>query len=210
LPSNLCDHKPVLLIYKKKKQLHHLQIERRFLSDPELISSTKLAVFETHLQHADLDRNLTLDQKNDLLNIIGTNYQRIQTLKNLKERSAETDYDENLQMEIDRLRALINMDILDLPEPVFFENLSLSCEDDLFFEILINNMRNSALSIQSASFKNLKLKTSRLKNLLKELKMNFDVNANEIFEIENQLTLIHDEELRKDLENFKIHEILNS
>jgi hypothetical protein len=113
-------------------------------------------------------------------------------------------------VEIDRLRALNDTDIMDLPELNFFETLQLQCEEDLFLEIMINNMRNGALSVQSTLYKNRMLKIESLHKRLKELKLNFDANAEEIFISEHELTAILDDELKKDLDKYKVSEILNA
>jgi exonuclease III len=63
LPSNLFDHKQVSLIFKRKKQLRNLQIKKRFLPDPDLVTAVKLNVYETYIQHAEIGMNY----KNELL-----------------------------------------------------------------------------------------------------------------------------------------------
>jgi hypothetical protein len=53
----------------------------------------------------------------------------------------ENNYETLLQMAGDIFESLPDLD--------FFQNLSLSCDDDLFFEALISIVRTTALSLQS-------------------------------------------------------------
>jgi hypothetical protein len=65
-----------------------LQIEKRFLPDPDLVTAVKLNVYETYIQHAEIGRNFTMNYKNELLQKLGMCYQRLENLKELNKISA--------------------------------------------------------------------------------------------------------------------------
>jgi hypothetical protein len=97
-----------------------------------------------------------------------------------------------------------------LPNLEFFLNLTLACDDDFFFEGLISIVRNSTLSVQSDLFKYKNNHKNFLKNRLESLKKDFLQNSREIFELESELTMITEIELKDELASYKIFDRLNT
>jgi hypothetical protein len=162
-----------------------------------------LGVYETHINHTELDQFFTEELKNTLLESIGNCTVWLNQIKTLLDEEATFGYDGIRNIEIERLRSLIRLEIEELPDPDFFNNLGKTCEDDLFLEVLISEMRCRALSVQSTLFKNSSKKIQILTNEIKNLKMEYDVNANLIFEKERELARILDWELMENLKNYK-------
>ena len=114
------------------------------------------------------------------------------------------------EMEIEGLRAEVREAIDDLPDLQFFENLDLTCNKAIFFEILSSSVKNVTLGHQAWIFKTKnKLKTS-LTNSIKNLKQNFINNKIEILALERRLSAISESELRSELLKIKNFERLNN
>jgi hypothetical protein len=97
-----------------------------------------------------------------------------------------------------------------LPELNWAENLEKECEDVIFFEILVNNIKNMVPKLQNNIYK---VKNKRKKNLtfeLKELKTNYVANQAEIFRKEKELSILIESELKAELALIKGFERMNN
>jgi hypothetical protein len=155
------------------------------------------------------DQYFTEDLKQYFLEKIGLCFANIEVLNMLLKDEVNMQYDQARDLEIGRLRAIVNVELEDLPDISMFENLNKNCDDDIFLETLLNEIRNRALSVQSNLYKLRTLKLDNLNACLKTLKMDYGANANAIFEIEREITGLLDSELKETLLNFKKFAILN-
>jgi hypothetical protein len=104
-------------------------------------------------------------------------------------------------------RARYLMQLLDIK---VFELNPLSCTDDIFMEVLINNVRNEVCSFQNFFLKEKNNKLRAGINTLNNLKKNYKENADAIRQLENSLNTIVDANLRAELENYDIFEHLEA
>ena len=70
-------------------------------------------------------------------------------------------------------KAIINNELNTLPPLEFFENLSRSCDPDIFFETLVLGIKSTALSFQNHHYKILNSRKMSLEKDLKNLKKNY-------------------------------------
>jgi exonuclease III len=208
--SNLFDHKCVSLHFRKPNQLKHLQVDRKFLNNPELKTAVQLGVIETHVNHALVCEAFPEHLQQTILESLGQCNVWLNQIKTIQSEAATLGTNPERELEIERLQALIATEIQDLPDSDYFDNLEKNCENDIFFEVLISEMRNRALSFQSTIYKNMTKKVDSLNNEIKLLKMNYGVNARLIFEKERVLAGLLDWELKENLKNYKKFEILNN
>jgi hypothetical protein len=88
--------------------------------------------------------------------------------------------------------------------------LILSCDPDVFFETLINNLRNEVCSHQTFMRKAKFKKIESTKNKLAELKKDYTANSVRIQETEQILNNLIDMEMRSELFKYKHFDILNA
>jgi hypothetical protein len=88
--------------------------------------------------------------------------------------------------------------------------LSNGTGDDIFMEVLVNNLKNECISYQAFMNKTIKNSIAQIIANLNTLKKNFSANAEEIFSIERKLDQIQDWKLRAKLENTRNFELINS
>jgi exonuclease III len=210
LETRLFDHKRVSLIFKKRRVLHNLQVEKRSLLNAYLKNNVIMGIYETHINHASVGQDFPDELKDVFLGILGDCSVHSANLKQLLSDDANSIYDQAREIEIERLRALIRTELIDLPPISYFKQLPKTCDADIFLEVLLNEMRNRALSTQSDLFKLRTLRFDNLNKRLKILKMDYGVNANTIFEVEREITSLMDIELRDSLRYFKKFEILEN
>jgi hypothetical protein len=162
------------------------------------------AVAETYLQHA-----ADLPNKNDLLRMVGQLKLLFYNAGLLwSDRPGEEVPEEDIRAREGRLNTirylLQNLDLNVL------ENAALSCDDDVFMETLVNNVRNETCSYQAFYISETKKRFLDGAKKLKTLKSNYTDNADEIKQLEKKLNDITDRQLRAELENYSVYEHLVS
>ena len=98
----------------------------------------------------------------------------------------------------------------ELPNLNFFETLELNCNPCTFFEVLVMNIKNSALAHQAHFYKIKKQKVESMSKILSELKRNYQTNSREILIIERNLALTIENELKTKLKHMRKFEKLNN
>jgi hypothetical protein len=83
------------------------------------------------------------------------------------------------------------------------ENLNLTADPDVMMEILLNNVRNDVISHQSFIRKTKKQKMVGMFKQINELKGDFTRNEVAIFNLEQELNLLMDLDIRSELERFR-------
>ncbi len=83
-------------------------------------------------------------------------------------------------------------------------------EPGLFFDTLVNCVKNNVLSHQATVFKLRFEKRNRIKKDILDLKTNFDINSADILLKERQLSDLIEGELKAELSHYKKFEILNA
>jgi len=97
-----------------------------------------------------------------------------------------------------------------LPDPETLGNIQLSCNDQVFFEVLMGNIKNELLSFQSWLKKLAFAKKRLIINRINTLKGDFLINSNEISVLEDDLRRILDNELSIKVNAMKLFEGLSA
>ena len=236
LSTTYFDHKTVTLQLKKRKIGRKNVIKDTILSNVDLDSHVKCAVFECYIHHFvpingnGIGNNAALNNAarnnaarnngapyNAALNNVDVhllNIGRIMTLlgeiKDCELDMAINGFNDHVDLIISGKRAEINLIFEDLPGLEYFENLNIDYEPEVFFQTLASCIQNNVLSHQSTVFKLKSAKRKRLKNIITDLKKFFDINSAIILETERQLSELVEGELRDELLHYKKFEILNS
>jgi len=113
-----------------------------------------------------------------------------------------------LQIEGKRAEILLIFD--DLPDLLFFENLPNSVDPRIFFETLVNCLKNNVMAHQSDIFKIRSLKKTELIKRISSLKRNFNANSQEILLTERTLSNFEESILKDELLHYKKFENLNN
>ncbi len=156
------------------------------------------SVLETYIQHAIVNINYSELQKNEHLLLIGQINAKIQESLELKLQLANLGILElriaGIKPEVEELFSL-------LPDLSFFENLPRPdyCNNVLFFDTLVNCVRNGALLQQRNIYNIRSHRKQELINRLKNLKQNYEQNSREIHTTERILNGVISTELRAEI-----------
>jgi hypothetical protein len=101
-----------------------------------------------------------------------------------------------------------NLDLL--PSIEELQSCELSCSRDTFLEILIMAIKGSSLSHQHNFFKIKNARRKAIENKIKELKINFSQNMQEILRVERELNQIANDDMREEVMRMKNFEQLNN
>jgi hypothetical protein len=146
LLSSMFDHKPVFLSLGDKRagQPFKQSISSKILTDPDLELLINLSIKEVYLIY----QNRPAPEKRRLLTMLGTLRLRLR-----EAGPCSSHYNlGNINMARNNLilgiRESLGSDVL-----VSIPNLGLTIEDNLFFEMILNHVRNDILSYQSFIFR---------------------------------------------------------
>ncbi len=210
LSSTLFDHKSVTLTFKRTNPYKKQTINDTILSDPDIESIVLSATLDTYANHIVPD--LVFDDRQlDLVKTrVGELVSLLKDLTDLKVRLAREGFVEDYVARCANIRHRITETLDILPSPDFLNSLNLSCNRDVFLEILIMSIKNSCLSYQHNLFKIKKIQKSRLVKKIDNLKLNFNANVGEILRTERELDRIIELELREEVLKMKKFERLNN
>ena len=197
------DHKQIFLTFKKTKGPSNLILKDHVFDsvdgDPYVIAS----VVECYLHHAITTDTFTVEQKDNLLLQIGLILSKLEDVRGLEFKNAGSNFDELRELRIAGLRTEIKLDLEELPGIDFFANLTLSCNNANFFEVLVMCIKNSCLLHQAHTYKAKKAQFNKLNKEISELKKNYSGNVQDILNKERELAAITEAELKKELKHMQ-------
>jgi exonuclease III len=210
LSSTLFDHKPVHLLFKRENPYKKQCINDIMLQDTDLEVTVKITVIETYINHI-----IPSDAISDLDILryrvsIGQILSHQKSLFNCKLSLATNGYNREISDRCTVLRDTINNLLLNLPTVDTLETYEISCDRDVFLEILIMAIKNSSLSHQHSFFKIKNARKISLEKRLTTLKLNFNANSGEILRTERELNNVTEQDLSEEIQKMKHFEILNN
>jgi exonuclease III len=203
LQSSLFDHKAVFLRISGSRVLRNRapNISNKFIRDPDAEAIVDLAVKETFLIYQ--DRNHL--EKNNLLLLIG------RARKFIRDAGPDPDH-YNITSPNPELRTLFknqseNIRLSD--EILNIVDTEVNIEWDIFFDMLLNHVKNKIISYQSYLFRYLSESKRQILENLKLLKLNYNDNFQEIQVLELRLQRISEQDIEFSLQQHPIYEHLN-
>jgi hypothetical protein len=205
------DHKCINLTFKKKNGIKNYLVKTNILKEDEVNWQVSSSVLETCIQHAIVNINYSELQKNKHLLTIGRMNAKIQERLDLKLQLANVGSDNFLELRIAGIKSEVEDLFSLLPDLSFFENLPRPeyCNDVLFFDTLVNCVRNGALLQQRNIYNIRSHRKQELIIRLKNLKQNYEQNSREIHTTERILNGVISTELRVEILQNKNFEVLN-
>ncbi len=162
LSTELFDHKAIIMKFHGLIKNNRVEIKHETLSHPRINYVIKSAVLDTYISHASLTlANGNIDEYRHLLGNVYTTMRNINDLELIIE-SGSVGNGENLANLLGQ--RVEELELLDsnMPTPETLATINLSCDDDIFLEVLMGNVKNSIISFQA--FQN-KVKTVKKTNL---------------------------------------------
>jgi len=206
MATELFDHKAVDLHFNKAKFSPIRSINQSILSHPRLSETVYAATVDCYLNHAAPDPNLDLEQRKlELGNFISI-LRQINDLEFDNELNQVGAGDNNMQLLLDSLARARRI----LPDPEELNNINISCDDDTFLEVLLNNIKNEIINLQSWGIKVRNLRKNNLIKSITTLKKDYLINGDIISDLEAELNLIVDTELNARIRSMKIFEGLHA
>jgi exonuclease III len=204
--ATLFDHKPIFLTFpartSKKRGVKHLKINESILRDPDIDIVLWYTVFETYLHYLRVDPDLMVDL-NDTLLICG----RVRT--DLFNAGPDPSYyvnDLTVEKLSERITKMEKIDeIINLYPVELMYNFQLNINDDLFMEVLLNNIRNEVTSYQSFISKFKKKEFEKL-----QLELLATVDPDKVDAIEYKLSRLNEAYIRDRLMHTQIFDIVNN
>jgi hypothetical protein len=213
LQNKLFDHKAITLtLNQNRKKTNNARmrptISNKELDDELLEFLVAATMCETYLLHTDTPF-VSGRSKDDILSNCGNIKKLVKEcgppvhliIGALSDEEAITERSRKVT------RLLIMQNNLPVREVT---DLILSCDPDVFFETLMNNLRNEVCSHQTFMRKAKFKKIESTKNKLVELKKDYTANSVRIQETEQILNNLIDMEMRSELFKYKHFDILNA
>jgi hypothetical protein len=197
------DHKMInLSINRVSVKKDRSIIKDQIINNPVVRYRVRIVVAECHLQHSD-PSVFPPYQKRQLLEQIGLIQHKLNMVNRIKPVPLTTTEITSVLSEVE--------DMLEtFPDPEFFEQITKSCEDDIFFEILTMTVKNGVLAEQKSIFDKKNASKSKLRLRLLELKKDYVTNSTEIFRLESKLYSLVESEIREEVANMNIFDRLTS
>jgi exonuclease III len=208
LQCKLFDHKAIVFSTKKKNNKPGPIdcITKSIVNSPLTEFIVELALYESYLQNMRFSRPYTEQFKNNCLIIIGRNKLKIREISPLIfSQLGPEDYN---HPQVSQVIAEIRADLADLGS-LGIEDCQLDVENDLFLEILINNIRNDVLSFQRFVSKKRCEQTKNALVHLSDLKLNYAQNVEEIQSLEKKINDFQDQIMLNKIEKFRHYELIN-
>jgi hypothetical protein len=183
------------------------RIDSSIFNHPRFDAIVTCTTVETYLQHADLARqDLDLDAA---LRDVGAVISTIREINDLEFEIMFTGTTEFLELQLAGKITDLNEKIENFPDSAYLDELILTCDYDIFLEVLMSNIRNALISFQTWIRKVENAKCNSLIKQLNTLKVNYLENYNEIANLELKLTEIADVKLSEKIKQIKIYECLH-
>jgi len=176
LKSSVFDHKEIEVWFGTTNAKKNYEVIKNCILTGDTVEDyVHASVVECYVQHAQISENFSPVQKAGLLQTIG------EMLENLREidearlawlQDDNPDLDPGIEIRMGRVREQIN----NLPALEFFENMELTCEKEIFLEVLVMQLKANILSHKDRYFKQKRAKIDRLNRHLSVLKRDFEAN----------------------------------
>ncbi len=217
----LFDHKKVTLLLNKKRSMLPSKdgISNAFLKDKQLGTSVEIAARRVALFSLNMDTanfNTPLGTYNDIrdgeLRKIAIAINHLNDIIKKKEKRANMicAIDDLLDMQIAGAERELDLCLQDMLPLNFLYSLEKRCSNAVFFENLVLETKKRGSKMQKTLNRLKRLGTKTLELRLENLKKDYAVNAEEICNIENQLKLARECELRERTSDMKVFEYLNA
>jgi hypothetical protein len=205
LQNSLFDHKAVRLDLGSFVPVPRPpRIRHTGLNIDTLEILVECVVAETYLIHADPAPDN--GYREDTLQLIGLLKQKCKEVKYPYEYWPCGSYDGN-----DVIRRLLQVEQLKIRCRALDINriseLPVQVDKTVLMEVILNNIKNEIISFQSHFNKWKKTTINSIKELLKNLKRNYEINFEKIVDAEWRLNRIIDDDAQRELENFAVFEI---
>jgi hypothetical protein len=210
LNSTLFDHKQISLIFKRHNPYKKQTINDVILKDPDLVEIVSITNIECYVNHLAPSETISdIEIKNYRL-IIGRVCSMYKEVIECRLSDAENGLDQMVLDRIVELRNAIKNNLELLPGIEALQTFNLTCDRNVFLEILIMSVKASTLSHQHDFFKIKNAKKKYLETKIKDLKKNFQNNVAEILRTERDLNKVADDEMREEVLRMRNFEQLNN
>jgi hypothetical protein len=210
LQNKLFDHKAILLSFKDPPRIiKQPTISRSILKDSELDLVVSLSIAESYLHHitipdvnADVIQSKLTQVGRSKLALISAGPDSMYLPPNFRSEEQELERAgiiAGIKETVDDLRIveLADQDLLD------------EYDDDIFMETLINNLRNDVISYQTFIQRTVKNTKQELLSQLRDLKIDYSLNSDKIFELEEKLSSMSHSEILNKIEGCRDFNIIN-
>ena len=199
----------VTLFFNKKKCKNLQKINHAILTHPRFMEVVTAATVDCYLQHADMDNNPGIDINQGKLEI-GV---FLNTLRSINDSELDIKLNgstDNKQIILLGLITELRMLKDNLPTPDQLSCISLTCDDNVFLEVLMSFIKGAVISFQTWYWKLVTVKKSQLVGQINSLRGEFLINAHRISELQSELNDLVNSEVREKVKAMKLFEGLNS
>ena len=208
LLSTSFDHKPTFISFKpiKKKVHRKLQINHHILADPDLPIVVALTVAETYAHHISPEHLELAYNNREPLTIIGRMWQLLRNAgphPSVLPSEAKTDaLIKNRNNNLTQINNLIrDLNFNDI------QNAQLTCDNVIFMETLLNNVRNEVTSYQYFINQTRSRLKTKLINEYKYLTEAPDNVTDRLHEVETKLNQLIETEISDELRKYNIFDV---
>jgi exonuclease III len=201
--SSMFDHKAVIfnLGNNNTNKKFRQTISTKILSDPDMDIIIDLSIKEVYLIYQDRQ----LEEKRQLLQTLGSLRARLKEAGPCNKYYHSGTVNEDREEIINNIRLTLGQDRIQ-----FIPEHQLNIDDDIFFEMILNHVRNDIFSYQSFVFRYCKKDKAMLCEQLDGLRDDPNANFQEIKQLEDRLRLISERDIRNSLQNHPVFEMLHA
>jgi hypothetical protein len=153
LSSLLFDHKSVFLQFNRFNPYKKQTIDDTILKDSDLSEIVSITALECYINHLTPSETLSDLEIGNFRTLIGRVLELQKELTSCKLKESENGFEQGNIDRIRHLRTTIKNTIDQLPDIETLQGYNLSCDRDVFLEILIMAVKNSSLAHQHDFFK---------------------------------------------------------
>jgi hypothetical protein len=222
VPISLFDHKPIFLDFTKNKVSSKLFINRTILNNPRTDDVVLAAFADTYLSHAAPNQPpgfledqyvFQLGRQDPLATQkieVGNFVRLCKEYNALVERTVKEKNNNLLSLLIAEKDTEINLQREKIWSVDRYSRLTLTCDNDFFFEALASNIKGQVISFQSWVKKVENSEKASIITKLNKLKVDYNSNTEEIASLERQLNVLIDAKTMLKVRSMKLFSCLNS
>jgi hypothetical protein len=215
----LFDHKQVSLLLNPNLRDSKPKscLSNSFLSDVLLKASVEFEARRLHIFSLELENNIHIVDYGPVQTIKELELEKIRvcrssinTVIRSRESIAERGGSHREDIDLQGREREIELQLEEMIPLTVLQRIAKRCTSSEFFELLVENTRKAGIKMQKTLSRIKGIRILALETSLKNLKLNYDMNLEQIVDTENKLKVIRDNDLRDRLRDHKIFEHLHA
>ena len=193
IKTELFDHKPSLIHFGKENIKQRTKINNNIFMHDRIMDVVAAHTVDTYLHHAATDNNIITEMRTQVGNLLSL----LRDINDCELDIALNGVTPQKTLQLAGLRTLLEEGRNAYISEDTLNELPLNCDDNIFFEVLIGNLKNCIISFQAVQRKIENIKIHTLSSRINRLRDDFLANHQVICDLETELNGIVEQNIRK-------------